>query len=65
MTVKVGCLVNLVALLVGCLGGTVPKVDIARSVKKKKGDFRFWITSDSWRVYLCFMYLYIEDILWN
>ena len=31
----------------------------------KKSDFRFWIASDDWRVYLCFRYLYIADILWN
>ena len=37
--VKVACLVNLEALLVGCLGDSVPKVDISGEVKKK------WATS--------------------
>ena len=31
----------------------------------KKGDFRFWIESDAWRVSLCFRSLYIANILWN
>ena len=31
----VGCLVNMAARLVGCLEGTVPKVDVAGAVKKK------------------------------
>ena len=29
------CLVNLASLLVGCLGGSVPKVDLDKAVKKK------------------------------
>ena len=33
--VKVGCLVYLEEILVGCLGDSVPKVDIFRVVKKK------------------------------
>ena len=32
---KVGCIVNLAALLVGCLGGLVPNFDLAGAVKKK------------------------------
>ena len=32
---KVRCLVYLAALLIGCLGGTVLKVDLAGVVKKK------------------------------
>ena len=32
---KVGCLVNLVALLVGFIGGSVMKVDISGAVKNK------------------------------
>ena len=32
---KVGCLVNLASLLVGCLGNSVLKVDIYGVVKKK------------------------------
>ena len=32
---KVGCLVIMVALLVGCLGGSVLKVDLNGTVKKK------------------------------
>ena len=61
---KVGCLVNLAALLVYFLGSSVMKADIY-GVVNKKGDFRFWIASDDWRVYLCFRYLYIAYILWN
>ena len=63
MIVKFGCLVNLVAFIVGCLVGSVLKVDLAGKVNKKKGDFRFWIVSDAWRVSLCFSSLYISDIL--
>ena len=59
---KVGCLVNLTALIVGFLGGSVLKVDLA-GVVKKYGDFRFLIASDAWRVSLCFRSLYIADIL--
>ena len=61
---KAGYLVNLAALLVGFLGGSVLEVDLD-GVVKKKGDFRFWIASDASRVYLCFRYLYIAAILWN
>ena len=65
MVVKFGCLVYLTEVIVGFLGGSVMKVDIFGSVKKKMGDFRFWIESDVWRVYSCFMYLYTEAILWK
>ena len=41
MVGKVGCLVYLLAILVGCLGGSVINADLAGVVKKKKGDFRF------------------------
>ena len=34
MVVKVGCIVYLAALIVGCLGGSVLKVDISGEVKK-------------------------------
>ena len=34
--VKVVCIVNLAALLVVCLGDSVPKVDIYGAVKKKR-----------------------------
>ena len=33
---KVEFLVNLAALLLGCLGGSVPKVDLSWEVKKKR-----------------------------
>ena len=46
---KVGCLVNMAALFVGFLRGSVLKVDLAGAVKKK-GNFRFFIASNSWRV---------------
>ena len=36
MVGKVGCLVYLVALLVGCLGGSVMKVDFSGVVNKKR-----------------------------
>ena len=36
---KVVCIVYMAALLVGCLGGSVLKVDLAGAVKKK------WVTS--------------------
>ena len=62
MMIRVGCLVNLAALLVGFLGGSVLKFDLS-GVAKKKGDFRFWIASGAWRVSFCFRYLYIETIL--
>ena len=35
MVGKVGCIVYLVALLLGCMGGSVLNVDITGSVKKK------------------------------
>ena len=62
---KVGCLVYLVASTVGCLGGSVLKVDPAGAAKKKMGDSRFWIESDTCRVSLCFRLLYIAAIFWN
>ena len=52
--VKVVCLVYLASLLVGCLGGSVMKVDIDGAVKKRMGEFRFRIESDNWNVSLCF-----------
>ena len=58
------CHVNITALLLGCLGGSVMKVDISGAVKKK-GDLRFWISSDAWRVSLCFRSLHSAYILWN
>ena len=30
------CLVNPATLLVGCLGGSVPKIDLDKAVKKKR-----------------------------
>ena len=62
--VKVGCLENLAVLIIGFLGCSDPKVNLSVSVKKNVG-FRFWISSDCWRVSFCFMSLYIEAILWN
>ena len=62
---KVGCILYLMALLVGCLGGSFLKFDLAGAAKKKKGNFRFLIEGDACRVSLCFRYLYIADILWN
>ena len=50
------CIIYLLSLLVGCLGGSVLKVDLAGAVNEK-GNFRFWIESDAWRVSLCFRYL--------
>ena len=38
---KVVFLVYLAAIIVGCLGGSIMKVDLAGAVKKKLGDFRF------------------------
>ena len=38
---KVGCLVYIVALLVGFLGGSVLKVDLSGSVKKKRATSGF------------------------
>ena len=61
---KVGCLVYLAAIILGCPESSFLKVDLSGSVKKK-GDFRFWISGDAWRVSLCFRSLYIESILWN
>ena len=63
-TGKVGCPENLAALLVGCLGSSVPKVNLSGEVKNK-GSLRFWIASDSHSIYLCFRSLYITAILWN
>ena len=39
-------------ILVGCLEGSLLKVDLSGGVKKKI-DFRFWITSDAQMVSLC------------
>ena len=61
MTVKVGCLEYLEALIAGCLGGSVLKFDLAGAVKKNMGDFRFWIESDSRWVSLCFRSVYISS----
>ena len=36
---------------------------LSRSVKKKMGDFRFWIESDALRVPFCFRSLHIAAIL--
>ena len=36
MVVKVGCIVYMEALLVGCLGGSVLKVDLAVMMKTKR-----------------------------
>ena len=47
------------------IGVSVLKVDIAGAVKKKMGDFRFWIESDAYRVSLCFRYLQNVSVLWN
>ena len=58
---KVGCLVNLAALLLGFLVGSVPEVDISGEVKKMV-NFRFWIASDAHRVSFCSMYLCIVAI---
>ena len=63
MVGKVGCLVYLVALLIGCLRGSVLKADLAGVVKKKKGEFRFWIGSDDWRASFCFRFTTIKDSL--
>ena len=63
MVGKLGCLVYLAELIVGCLGVSVLNVDLSGTVKKKMGDFRFWIESDAWRVSFCFRSLYIADIL--
>ena len=59
---KVGCLINMVSLLLGFLMGSVTKVDIDGS-EKKKCNFRFWIASDAWSVSLFFWSLYIAAIL--
>ena len=42
MVDKVRFLVYMAALLAGCLGGSVPKVDLSGAVKKND-DFMFWI----------------------
>ena len=65
MVGKVGCIIYLEELLVGFLGGSILKVDIAGAAKKTMGDFGFWIKSDSWKVYFCFSYLYNASILWK
>ena len=62
MVGKVGYIVNLAELLVGFLRGSVLKVDLD-GVVKKKGDFRFWIASDAWRVSSCFMFVSNKDSL--
>ena len=51
---KVVCLVIMVVLLVGFLGGSVMKVDLSGAAKKKMGDLRFWIESDACRASYCF-----------
>ena len=61
MVGKVGCLVYMVALLLGYMRGSVLKVDLSGAVKKK-GDFIFWTERDAWRVSLCFISLHISDI---
>ena len=38
---RVGCLLNMVALLVGCLQGSVLKADLSRAVKKKRATSAF------------------------
>ena len=38
---KVGCIVNMAALVVGFLGGSVQKVDLAVVVKKKMATLGF------------------------
>ena len=38
---KVGCPVNMDALLVRCLGGSVPKVDLYGAAKKKRATSGF------------------------
>ena len=63
MVGKVGCLVYLLAILVGCLGGSVLNADLAGVVKKKNGDFRFWIGSDAWRASFCFRFTTIKYYL--
>ena len=63
MVVKVVFFVYLTARLVGCLGVSVLKVDIA-GVVNKKSDFSFWIESDACRIYLFFRSLYIASILY-
>ena len=65
MAGKVVCLLYLVTLIVGCLGGSVLKVNLSGVVKKTNSDFKFWIESDAWRVSFCFRYLYISYILWD
>ena len=61
---KVGCLVNLTEIIVGFLGGSVMEVDLT-GVVNKKGNFSFFIAIDACRVSLCFIPLYITDILCN
>ena len=41
MTGKVRCLLNIAALPLGCLGGSVPKVDLSGAVKKKRSTSGF------------------------
>ena len=62
VTRKAGCLVNIVALLVGCLGGSVVKVDNYGALKKKL-RLKVWVAGDASRVSSCFRYLHISDIL--
>ena len=50
------------ALIVVFLGVSVMKFDLA-GVAKKKGDFRFWIESDAWRVSFCFSFANIKHSL--
>ena len=45
------------------LGKISRRSSFSRLVKKKKGDFRFLIESDAWRVSFCFRSLCISAIL--
>ena len=62
---KVGYIVNLEALLVGCLGSSFPKAGLSRAVKKNRATSGFElqvILGGS----LCFSGpLYIADVLWK
>ena len=42
---KVGCLVNIAAILDGCLGGSVTKIDLSGAVKKKRATSGFGLKS--------------------
>ena len=63
---KFGCLVGLAALFCGFPGRFIYEGwSVWGGKEKKKGGFRFFILSDTWRVSLCFWSLYIGAILWN